>query len=303
MKNSRPALATISTLMMTATLSVVLPILGAPQAAAEVACGFSTSAFPNAAIPDNGEVTATVDLGGFDFNDPLVDLDVIINITHPYDEDLEVSLSYGGNTVVLTSRRGGSSDNYTNTRFNDGSPTRIGNGTPPFTGHFRPEQSLNAFDDVDPSGLWTLTVADKSGTDVGTLNSWFMVMQTQWCSDGDRDTVKDDYDLCPEVKGVTPHGCPLRARTVTLTYSQASKEFRGKVQATNAARCKDGQPVRVYKRQAGKDAVVGRVFTNATGNYVAPKSNVSGNYYAVAPKVVEEGVAECSLAQSADLHL
>jgi len=273
------------------------------MAALDVACGFTTSAFPGTAIPDNGQITATVDLTSFDFNDPLVDLDVTINITHTYDSDLEVSLSYGGNTVLLSARRGGSGDNYTSTQFNDGSPTRIGDGTPPFTGQFRPEQSLNAFDDLDPSGLWTITVADKSGTDVGTLNSWFLAMDTQWCDDSDRDTVKNDYDLCPNVKGVTPHGCPLRARTVTLTYSQASKEFRGKLQATSAARCKDGQPVRVYKRQAGKDAVISRVFTNATGNFVAPKANVNGKYYAIAPKVIEEGVAECKLAQSSDLNL
>ena len=121
--------------------------------------------------------------------------------------------------------------------------------------------------------------------------------------DADRDTVKDSNDLCPGVKGVHPHGCPVRSRKVTIVYRDTPQEFRGKLTCSSAPRCHNGQPVRIYKVQTGNDAVVGRGLTSSTGNYAIPKSGVSGRYYAVAPEVLEEGVAECARAESARLTL
>lgn len=303
MSHIRRTIAALGTLVVTSVLGAVLPTVVAPPAGAYIACGYSTTWNANTPIPDNGTVTSTNDQSNLTANDPLYDLDVAINVSHTFVEDLIVKLSYGGHTVELVRRRGGSGDNFTSTRFNDGAVNHISSGSAPFTGQFRPEQSLNAFDDLSPGGVWTLSVTDAAGSDVGTLHSWTLIFRTRWCDDFDRDDVKDNDDLCSDVKGVAPHGCPIRGRTVSISYNQTAKEFRGILRCTAAPRCADVEPVRIYKVQAGADALISRTYTNATGNYAVPKLSVGGTYYAVAPKVVEEGVAECRRAQSGNLTL
>ena len=299
-KNTRVFLRAVA---LSGVLSVVLSTLIAPPAAAYIACGFGATNVASQAIPDNGTITSTQDLTNMADRDPLLDIDVVLNVTHTFDADLEVSLTSGGQTVMLTTRRGGAGDNFTNTRFNDGAANPISAGAAPFTGHFRPEQSLNAFDDLDPGRVWTLTVSDKATTDTGTLQSWTLIFRTRWCDDGDRDDVKDANDDCMMVKGVAPHGCPRRGRTVSISYNNAAKEFRGVLKCTADSRCANAQPVRIYRVRSGKDALISRGFTNATGSYAFLKDSVSGKYYAVAPKVYEEGVAECKRARSVNLAL
>ena len=296
-------LATAGTLLLTGALGVVLPTVAAPIAGAEIACGYAATSVANFPIEDATTTTSLSEVPAGTRRDPILDLDVIVNITHTHVQDLVITLSYGGESVTLVERQGSSGDNFTGTRFNDGAALDIASGAAPFTGQFRPEQSLNAFDGLDPGGFWTLKVRDVAEGDVGTLDNWTLILNTEWCSDPDRDRIKSPNDLCPEVKGVQPHGCPVRARTVTILYRSTPKEFRGKLTCAADAQCHVGQPVRIYKVRSGKDAVVGRGFTNATGNYAIPKASVGGRYYAVAPTVVEEGVAECARAESAKLTL
>ncbi|MDZ5621377.1 proprotein convertase P-domain-containing protein [Nocardioides bizhenqiangii] len=294
-------LAVLATLTLTSAMGVALQAAVAPPAGADIACGLRATTLTNFPIADDSTTTSIADLSGITANDPLVDLDVEVNITHSFVDDLVVTLSYGGHTVRLISHRGGDGDNLTGTRFDDGAPSHVSNGAAPFTGRFRPEQSLNAFDGLNPAGSWTLNVTDSSSGDTGTLHNWTLVLRTEWCDDFDRDRIKDPNDLCTDHKGVQPHGCPVRGRTVTIVYRNTPKEFRGKLTCSAAPRCHEGQPVRIYKVRSGNDALVGRGFTTSTGTYAIPKANVGGRYYAVAPEVVEEGVAECSRAQSANL--
>ncbi len=217
--------------------------------------------------------------------------------------DLEVQLEYDGHTVLLANRVGGSGDNFSGTRFNDGAATHISSGAAPFTGSFRPAQSLNAMDDLSPDGVWTLRVTDRAGGDVGTITSWGLVTRTRWCDDVDRDTVKGSYDSCPFVKGVAPSGCPVRTRSISISYNRTAKEFRGLLTCAAASRCADTQPVRIYKVRSGPDALLSRAHTDAAGSYAIPRASVNGRYYAVAPRVFEEGIAECRRAQSANLAL
>jgi subtilisin-like proprotein convertase family protein len=301
MNRMRRAVGLVTALVVSAVVGVVLPGVVAPAADAYVACTFGASDFTTTPIPDSGTVTSTINLTGLRDNDPIIDLDVTIDISHTYVSDLVVKLSYGKQTVLLTNRRGGSGDNYTGTQFDDGAATSIAAGTAPFTGHFRPEQSLNAFDDLDPGGVWTLTITDSASSDTGTLNSWGLAPRTKWCDDQDRDTVKDSYDSCPSVWGIQPHGCPERARQLTIFYKASAKEFRGTLKCAAAPRCREGQPVRIYQVASGTDPVVGRTYTDDTGNYAFRKTGASGQYYAVAPRVYEERVAECKRAQSPNL--
>ena len=110
----------------------------------------------------------------------ITDMNVTLNITHSWDSDLIVSLiSPQGSKVTLFNSLGGSGDNFTNTTLDDEGSTSITAGNPPFSGTFRPEQSLSKFDGEDPNGQWLLEITDTWSEDSGTLNSWSMNISCQ----------------------------------------------------------------------------------------------------------------------------
>jgi subtilisin-like proprotein convertase family protein len=107
-------------------------------------------------------------------------VDVTVNLTHTWDEDLELVLvSPAGTRVDLSSDNGGSGNNYTGTIFDDEAPNPVVGAFPPFTGRFRPEGLLSNFDHQDPNGTWTLEIRDDAGEDVGVLLSWSITLTTQ----------------------------------------------------------------------------------------------------------------------------
>ncbi|MFZ9794187.1 MAG: proprotein convertase P-domain-containing protein, partial [Gemmataceae bacterium] len=121
-------------------------------------------------ILDLKTVTSTISVSS-DFN--ITDLDIGVNIFHTYDSDLVITLkSPTGQVATLANRRGGSSDNFTSTWFNDESATSISAGKAPFTGSFRPETALSVFDGKNAKGTWTLSISDKASMDVGYLTYW-----------------------------------------------------------------------------------------------------------------------------------
>ena len=125
------------------------------------------------AIPDanSAGVTSNLVLSGPGI---IQDLDVRIpGITHTFVGDLAISLiAPNSTTILLSSRRGASGDNFTNTVFDDEAATAISSGAAPFTGSFRPEQPLSVVDGMQAAGTWTLKVVDAAADDVGTLNGW-----------------------------------------------------------------------------------------------------------------------------------
>jgi len=100
-------------------------------------------------------------------------VDVRVSINHPFVSDLSLKLrSPAGKEVLLFNRRGGSSDNLTNTRFSDSAANAISTGVAPFTGVFRPESLLAAFRGANARGVWSLVVTDNSPMDNGSVVSW-----------------------------------------------------------------------------------------------------------------------------------
>lgn len=77
---------------------------------------------------------------------------VAVNISHTYRGDLKVVVSRGARTWTLHDRTGGSADDLVQTVVLDPAPTG------------------------DLGGTWTLTVVDAAARDVGTLNSWSVVV-------------------------------------------------------------------------------------------------------------------------------
>lgn len=133
----------------------------------------TTFNFYNTTVAAIKDLTKTVSYITINQDITISDLNVAINVTHTYDSDLIISLkSPTGVVSTLSYRRGGSSDNFLSTIFDDEATKAISSGIAPFTGSFKPETLLSAFDGLNARGVWTLTVEDKATYDTGKLNSW-----------------------------------------------------------------------------------------------------------------------------------
>jgi subtilisin-like proprotein convertase family protein/streptogramin lyase len=125
-------------------------------------------------IPDGTGTTGTSTISVPDAG-TIVDVNVQLNITHPYDSDLSGSLTGpNGATSGLFDRIGGSGHNFTNTVLDDQPYTGsfIDTASAPFTGTFRPQGLLGDLNGGPSNGTWTLGVRDWVKGNRGTLNNW-----------------------------------------------------------------------------------------------------------------------------------
>jgi uncharacterized delta-60 repeat protein len=107
----------------------------------------------------------------------ILDLNVRLDVSHTWDEDLDVFLvSPDGIEVELFTDVGGEFDNFTGTTLDDEASASIASAAAPFTGVFQPEGQLSDFNGQNTSGIWTLRIEDDVRGDVGTLNSWSIVV-------------------------------------------------------------------------------------------------------------------------------
>jgi subtilisin-like proprotein convertase family protein len=108
-----------------------------------------------------------------ELNGCIRDLKVTIDIDHTWTNDLHISLmAPSGDSVLLVEREGGSGNNFRNTTFDDAAQRSIVGQHAPFSGVFRPEESLAAFDHQNANGQWKLIVKDQASQDGGRLVSW-----------------------------------------------------------------------------------------------------------------------------------
>jgi len=145
-----------------------------PTATARPGCVLYPSADVPRGIPDNspGGIDSTLFVPG-----PAVPLFAIgarlDNLRHTYDSDLIITLIGPDNTqVILANRVGADTDNFYHTVLFDRAATAIFDGVGPFTGAYRPDQPLSAFNGHRSAGTWKLHVADVASGDVGTLQAW-----------------------------------------------------------------------------------------------------------------------------------
>jgi subtilisin-like proprotein convertase family protein len=110
----------------------------------------------------------------------VLDLNVKLDISHTFAADLNVSLiSPSGMRVELFSDVGAFNDNFTNTVLDDEAAISIddkNNAAAPFTGSFRPEGDLSAFDGENANGIWILEIKDDAPEDDGVLKSWSLTI-------------------------------------------------------------------------------------------------------------------------------
>lgn len=161
------------------------------------------------ALPDLATTTSTITSCN---TGQILDLNVQLDIAHPYDADLDIFLiAPDGTRVELSTDNGISGDNYSGTIFDDEAATAITAGTAPFTGSYRPESPLAVLDNTGANGLWTLEIADDAGLDTGTLNAWRLIFTT----------LAPGYTVSTYVSGLPaiPAGLTVDPRTRTFYYA------------------------------------------------------------------------------------
>jgi subtilisin family serine protease/subtilisin-like proprotein convertase family protein len=124
----------------------------------------------NAAIPDRGTYTSSLAIAP---TGRILDLNVRVNITHGWNQDLDVFLiAPDGTRTELFTDVGGMSANFTNTILDDEATTSITAGSAPFTGTYLPEGNLTSLEGKSVNGTWKLEVKDDERLITGTLIDW-----------------------------------------------------------------------------------------------------------------------------------
>jgi len=99
---------------------------------------------------------------------------VCLNISHEYTADLLIRLrSPDGKIVILADAKGGSSNGYPGTCFQEnGTGGWIHLAPTPFSGSYFPQESLNNFNDgSNPNGVWELLIRDIfTPADTGSIH-------------------------------------------------------------------------------------------------------------------------------------
>lgn len=108
------------------------------------------------------------------------DINVLLNITHIFPQDLTVTLvGPNGTRVELFSNVGGFAPGgaaFRDTLLDDQATTFITAGFVPFTGKFIPETPLSLLNGAALSGIWTLEIDDTANGLGGTLDSWALIV-------------------------------------------------------------------------------------------------------------------------------
>lgn len=130
-----------------------------------------------AAIKDKAANSYGLNFGGAG---TVQNLRVSITLTHGWVSDLTIKLrSPQGTEVLLANRRGGGGKGYKSTVFSDAAASSITTAGAPFTGTFRPEAPLSAFNGQQSQGTWQLLITDNVTGDGGTLQSFSITMDGQ----------------------------------------------------------------------------------------------------------------------------
>ena len=110
----------------------------------------------------------------------IYDLDVGIDLSHSQVFDLQIFLESPAGTRVCLNMYDldeyFEGEDYIDTTFDDEAEISIEEAEPQFTGRFRPEDLLAAFDGEDAYGLWRLQIYDAYYADTGSLDNFELMI-------------------------------------------------------------------------------------------------------------------------------
>ena len=137
-------------------------------------CGVQTYSGSPIAIADVANTLVTSTMA---FNNPnitsIYDLDVSLNLTHTYVQDMTISLvSPSGTTVILQEEACGSQNDINVVYDDSGNNIVCGSVSPAISGRVKSFQVLSALNGQNPNGNWQLIVDDPYNGDGGFINSW-----------------------------------------------------------------------------------------------------------------------------------
>lgn len=145
----------------------------------------------------------------------IADINVNLEISHTFLEDLTVSLtSPEGTKVTLLSKNCGNLNNIIAVFDDEGTILKC-SGNPAISGTVQPLGSLSSFNGESTLGEWVLEVQDSAVSDGGSLDAFSLeiCVEGTFRPDDDEDGVFDDGDdLClgtPKGVLVDTSGCPL----------------------------------------------------------------------------------------------
>lgn len=127
------------------------------------------------AIPDGNGAnipgSAAISVINIAQNYTIADVNVTVNISHTYIQDLVISLIAPNNDeYILLNRACNGEDNLSVVFDDDG--TTITCGVQPITGTILPENPLAGLINENALGNWTLSVLDYYNQDTGSINNW-----------------------------------------------------------------------------------------------------------------------------------
>jgi len=119
----------------------------------------------------------------------------LFGVSHTFPDDLDITLSFGGQGVMLMSDAGSGGDlNNANLAFDDCATRVVPNQSQISSGRFRPSNyladaipagppddpatTLAVFNGTSPNGTWNLYVVDDAGGDQGTIAGWGLTIFT-----------------------------------------------------------------------------------------------------------------------------
>jgi subtilisin-like proprotein convertase family protein len=127
-------------------------------------------------VVDNVETRDTVTVKVLQFKASgyeLAGLEIMLDsIMHPRVIDLEISLTHNNVTVTFIDQVPDPGSNFLWMRLTDDATKQIADGSAPYSGNYKPQTSLNAFNGLDPDGEWILTIYDNVAGNTGMLKGW-----------------------------------------------------------------------------------------------------------------------------------
>lgn len=105
---------------------------------------------------------------------------VVLTVAHPEDKDLEADLTPpSGQKLDLFTQVGGGGENFVATVLDSACMSGIALGVAPFSGCYKPEDSLAPLSGTNGNGVWELDITDDSDPYSGQLLGWTLILCTQ----------------------------------------------------------------------------------------------------------------------------
>jgi hypothetical protein len=126
----------------------------------------------NKPILDNGLTLDTINVNIAGANN-IIDINVKIDtVLHAADGDLIFRIGHLTQAATLIRQRGLVGQNFIGTILDDAAVVPIAAGVAPFTGSFRPEDSLSRFNGTAANGMYILSIRDTMVVNTGSLRAW-----------------------------------------------------------------------------------------------------------------------------------